>query len=208
MQSLLSQFYLWTKRLAKGRFSQHFIFLSFFLDACVFPFPTTVIFITVSLLITSRSYYNALISTVAMVTGSIVGYAIGHYLWLLPTGEFTNFALYLFHHVPGFTEVNYHYIQNLALKWGYSILLFSTILPVPYQFYSITAGVFDFNLILFILLTLFFQGSRFLLIAWLTIKYGEGVKTILKKNLKIILLLCLIIISLILIFSLFGFLSP
>ena len=207
MQNQLNQSSSWTKNLAKSRFSLMFIFASFFLDSCVFPFPTTVIFITASLINPSRSYINALIATVGMVTGSIVGYALGHYLWLLPDGNFTQLATYLFNHIPGFTVLNYHYMQSLLLKWGYSFLLFSVILPVPYQFYSISAGVFDFNIFVFIFLTLFFQGFRFFAFAWLTVRYGEGVKVIFRKNQKIIVIVSILIFLLILISLLYGFKS-
>ncbi len=207
MQSQLNQSSSWTKNLAKSQFSQLFIFLSFFLDACVFPFPTTVIFITVSLINPSKSYINALISTIGMVTGSLIGYSLGHYLWLLPDGNFTPIATYLFNHVPGFTELNYHHTQGLYLTWGHGLLLFSVILPVPYQFYSITAGVFDFNIFAFTFLTLLFQGARFLAIAWLTVKYGEGVKTLFRKNQKVIALICILLLLILLIFILLGFQS-
>ena len=207
MQSQSDQFSTWTNNLAKSRFSQLFIFLSFFLDAFVFPFPTTVIFITVSLISPSRSYINAVISTIGMVAGSIFGYALGHYLWLLPDGNFSPIATYLFNHVPGFTEVNYHQMQSLYLKWGYSLLLFSVILPVPYQFYSITAGVFDFNLLAFTFLTVLFQGARFVTIAWLTVKYGKGVKIIFNKNRKVIIVICVFLFLIILLSLIFGFRS-
>jgi len=123
-----------------------------------------------------------------MVLGAIIGYAIGHFLWLMPDGSFTQFAQYLFHHIPGFTEVNYQNAQNLYIKWSYSILLFSTILPIPYQILSITAGAFEFNIYAFALATLIFQGFRFFFLGWLIVRYGEGVRTIFKENLKIIAL--------------------
>ncbi|MEI7524953.1 MAG: hypothetical protein WCJ95_11520 [Mariniphaga sp.] len=201
MQNLLSRIYLWTKRIAISRFSLLFIFLSFLLDSCVFPFPTTVIFVTVSLLHPARSYFNALIATLGMVGGSLIGYTIGHFLWLLPDGNFTQLALYFFHHTPGFTDQSYHYTQNLFVTWGYSILLLSIILPVPYQFYAISAGVFDFNLAAFLFSTLFFQGFRFFLFAWLIVRYGEEVKPIIEKNLRIIALICIAIILVMFILS-------
>ena len=201
MQNLLSRIYLWTKRTAISRFSLLFIFLSFLLDSCVFPFPTTVIFVTVSLLHPARSYFNALIATLGMVGGSLIGYTIGHFLWLLPDGNFTQLALFFFHHTPGFTDQSYHYTQNLFVTWGYSILLLSIILPVPYQFYAISAGVFDFNLAAFLFSTLFFQGFRFFLFAWLIVRYGEEVKPIIEKNLRIIALICIAIILVMFILS-------
>jgi len=201
MQALLGQKFQWFIRLAKSRFSLMFIFFSFLLDACVFPFPTTVIFITVSLLYPERSYINAVSATLGMATGSVIGYAIGHYSWLLPDGNFTQLALYFFHHTPGFTDQGYHYIQGLFVTWGYSILLLSIFLPIPYQFYAISAGIFDFNIFAFLFSTLFFQGFRFFLFGWLIIRYGAGVKPIIEKNLKVISLICLAIIIIMFILS-------
>ena len=80
MQSLLGQTYAWTIKWSDGRFGLLVIFIFLFLDASIFPLPTTVIFITISLIQPSRSYYNTLIATAAMAIGSIVGYSIGHYL--------------------------------------------------------------------------------------------------------------------------------
>lgn len=199
MQSFLNQTFSWTKEWSKSRYSLLAIFLFLFFDASVFPLPTTVIFITVSLIHPSRSYYNALLASAGMVMGAIVGYSIGHYLWLLPDGNFTPFARYLFDHIPGFTEINYQNAQHLYLKWSYSILLFSTILPIPYQFFSITAGAFNFDIFAFAFATLVFQGFRFFILAWLIVKYGEGVKTIFQRNLKIIAIVSAILLFIIII---------
>jgi len=201
MQSLVSQTFSWTKKWSKSRYSLLVIFLFLFLDASVFPLPTTVAFITISLIHPLRSYYNALVAVTGMALGSILGYAIGHYLWLLPDGSFTQFANYFFNHIPGFTEAIYQNAQNLYLKWSYSILFFSIILPVPYQIISITAGVFNFNIVTFVLATILFQGFRFFLLGWLIIKYGEGAKIIFLKNLKIITIVSVILIGAIIVIT-------
>jgi len=194
MRSLISQTFLWTKKCSKSRYSLLVIFLFLFLDASLFPLPTTVIFITVSLIHPSQSYYNALVAVLGMVLGSILGYTIGHYLWLLPDGSYTQFAQYLFNHIPGFTEVNYQNAQSLYLKWSYSILLLTIIMPIPYQFISITAGVFNFDIFAFTSLTLIFQGFRFFLLGWLIIRYGEGAKIIFQRNLKVIAIVTTVLI--------------
>ena len=202
MKSLLNQTYAWALQLAKSRYNLLFIFLFFFLDASIFPFPTTIIFITISLLHPSQSYYNAALAAIGMTTGSLVGYAFGNYMWLLPNGEFTAFAQYLFLHVPGLTIVNYHVIQSLYLKWGYSLLCFSTIVPLPYQFFSIAAGVFKFNIYTFTLVTLLVQSIRFFIVAWLILKYGEGVRAIFQKNLKFIAASALFILFILFLYNL------
>lgn len=194
MQSFVNQSSSWTKKWSKSRFSLLVIFMFLFLDASIFPLPTTIAFITISLIHPSRSYYNALFALVGMVLGSIAGYAIGHYLWLLPDGTFTQFAHYLFNHIPGFTEVNYQNAQHLYLNWSYSILFLSILMPIPYQFISISTGVFDYDIFTFVILTIIFQGFRFFLLAWLIITYGEGAKIIFQRNLKIIALVTVLLV--------------
>ncbi len=204
MRNLLTQTFLWTKKWTKGPYGLLAVFMSLFLDASVFPLPTTVVFITVSLIHPSRSYYNALVAVTGMALGAIAGYMIGHFLWLLPDGSYTQFAHYLFNHIPGFTEVNYLNVQNLYIKWSYIILLFSVILPLPYQVLSITAGAFGFNIFTFILLTFVFQGLRFFFLAWLIVRYGERVSAIFQKNLKVIALITVIILFIIIIATKIG----
>ncbi len=201
MRSLLAQTFLWTKKWSKSRYGGLVIFVFLFLDASLFPLPTTVIFITVSLIHPLRSNYNALMAVIGMALGAIVGYSVGHFLWLLPDGSFTEFAQYLFNHIPGFTEVNYQNAQNLYVKWSYTILLFSTIIPIPYQILSITAGAFEIDIFAFILATLVFQGVRFFFLAWLIVRYGERVRIMFKENLKVIALVSALILFIIIFVS-------
>lgn len=186
MRSLFKQSFDWAHKWSKSRYGQLALFVFLFSDASFFPLPTTIIFITISLLYPLRSNYNALIATTAMVSGSIAGYGIGHYLWLSSEGGYTVIAQYFFNHIPGFTVDLYHNAQAIYSKWSYIILFFAIILPIPYQVYSISAGAFDVNFVMFGFSTLLFQGLRFFGLAYLVIKFGEGVKTLFQKNLKII----------------------
>lgn len=186
MKSLLKQTYDWTLKWSKSRYSMLALFVFLFSDASFFPLPTTVIFITISLLYPLRSNFNAIVATIAMVLGSLAGYGIGHYLWLSSEGGYTAIAQYFFNHIPGFTIDLYHEAQALYSKWSYGILFAAIILPIPYQFYSISAGAFDSNFLIFGFSTLVFQGLRFFGLAYLVIRFGEEVKTMFQKNLKII----------------------
>lgn len=186
MRSLVKQTYDWTLKWSKSRYSVLALFVFLFSDASFFPLPTTIIFITMSLLYPMRTNFNALIATIAMVSGATVGYGIGHFLWLSSDGGYTVIAQYFFNHIPGFTIDLYHNAQALYSKWSYGILLAAIVLPIPYQFYSISAGAFDSNFFMFGLSTLLFQGLRFFGLAYLVVRFGEGVKSIFQKNLKII----------------------
>ena len=193
MKSLLKRTYDWTLKWSKTRYSLLALFLFIFIDASFFPLPTTIIFITLSLLYPLRANFNAIIATLAMGSGAIAGYFIGHYLWLSPDGGYTSIAKFFFNHIPGFTIEQYQNLRNLYMDWSYTIFLSAIILPVPYLVYSITAGAFDINVLIFGLSTLFFQGLRFFLLAILVITFGEGVKLIFHKNLRIIAVSTLIL---------------
>jgi membrane protein YqaA with SNARE-associated domain len=193
MRGLLKQTYDWTLKWSKSRYSVLALFVFLFSDASIFPLPTTVIFITMSLLYPLRSKYNALIATIAMVCGATVGYCIGHYLWLSSEGGYTVIAQYFFNHIPGFTVDLYHNAQALYSKWSYGILFAAIVLPIPYQFYSISAGAFDSNFFMFGFTTLLFQGLRFFGLAYLIARFGEDVKTMFQKNLKIIAVSTLVV---------------
>jgi len=162
------------------------MFILVFIDGAVFPFPTTLIFITLSLFYPQRSNYNAVVATLAMSLGGILGYCIGYYQWLTPGGDFTPVAQFFFNHVPGFDIKLYQYISDLYNKWSYGIFFSAIFLPIPFQIYSISAGAFDVNVIIFGLTTFLFQGSRFFVLAFLVIKFGEGVKLIIQRHLKIV----------------------
>jgi membrane protein YqaA with SNARE-associated domain len=186
MRSLFKQSFDWAHKWSKSRYSQLVLFVFLFSDASFFPLPTTIIFITISLLYPLRSKYNAVIATIAMVSGAVAGYGIGHYLWLNSEGGYTVIAQYFFTHIPGFTIDLYHNAQALYSKWSYGILFAAIILPIPYQFYSISAGAFDANILMFGFSTLLFQGLRFFGLAYLIDRFGEEVKIMFQKNLKII----------------------
>ena len=186
MRSLFKQSFDWAYKWSKSRYSQLVLFVFLFSDASFFPLPTTIIFITISLLYPLRSNYNAVIATLAMVSGATVGYGIGHFLWLSSEGGYTVIAQYFFNHIPGFTVDLYHNAQALYSKWSFGILFAAIVLPIPYQFYSISAGAFDSNFLMFGFSTLLFQGLRFFGLAFLVTKFGEGVKSMFQKNLKII----------------------
>lgn len=182
MRSLLKQTYDWTLKLTKSRYSVLALFMFLFIDASFFPLPTTVIFITMSLLYPLRTNFNALVATLGMMAGSIVGYSIGHFLWIGAGGGFTDLAQYFFNHIPGFTADHYQSARELYIKWSYGILFSAIILPVPYQVYSVSAGAFDYNLLMFEMSTLIFQGLRFFLLAFLIIRFGKESKYYFKEN--------------------------
>ena len=109
-----------------------------------------------------------------MVIGGLLGYSIGYFIWLTPGGDFTSLARFFFDHIPGFDVNLYQYISDLYNQWSYGIFFSAIFLPIPFQIYSITAGAFDVNVIIFGITTFLFQGIRFFCISFTCNKVWRG----------------------------------
>ena len=171
------------------------LFICAFADASFLPLPTPMFFMALTLLNITKAYKYALFGTLGTLTGAIAGYAIGHFAWFDAHGEFTGLARFVFENIPGFTETVYQSIHIHFTKWGLGILFLAPLIPVPYKLFSISAGAFDMNIVLFSLGTLFGQGLRFYFLAFLIIKLGPGIKKLFEFNKKPIAILATVSIA-------------
>lgn len=176
----------WRVSLVDIKWGSWALFLSAFADASFLPLPVTVFFMALVLMNITKAYKYALLATLGTLSGGFAGYAIGHFAWLNQGGEFTPFAHYLLNHIPGFTVQFYNKIQLLYARWDFWILFMSAGIPLPFKIFSISAGVFDINLLLFGATTLISHGIRFFLLAFLSIKLGPEIKRLLAVRLKYI----------------------
>lgn len=180
------------------------LFLSAFADASFFTLPVVTFFTALTLSNISKSRNYIIIATTGTVVGALAGYFIGHYAFINHHDEFTKFAQFMFAHIPGFSADQYDELRVMYDRWDVGIIFMSVLTPIPYKYFSFTAGMFDLSLLSFIPATILSQASRFLLIAILFRLYGEKIKAILTHNLKpITITLTVSIIMAILLFKVF-----
>ena len=144
-----------------------------FADASILPMPTSTYFSLLTLLNPSKSFKYILIAMLGIMSGALAGYFIGHLAWLNPNGEVTGIVQFLLNNIPGFSRDGYNQIQFLYEKWDFWILLVAAFLPLPYGIFSISAGLFDINIFIFILVTVIGQGIRFIFLALISGKLGN-----------------------------------
>jgi len=166
----------WFLHWATTKWSGWAMYFCAFADASFLPLPTPLFFLTLVLLNITRAYRYALIATVGTMMGAIAGYSIGHFAWLNVNGEFTHLAHFVFDNIPGFSEVSYNKIQLQFANWDFWILFVASLMPVPYKIFSISAGVFDINILMVCLATLISQGTKYYFLAFMAIKTGHRVK--------------------------------
>ncbi len=134
-----------------------------------------------------RSYYFALVATVASVLGGITGYFIGAALWasigqflvsmILGQQAFDNAVAY-------FTDYQH---------WTVLIAGFT---PVPYKAVTLGAGFCKLPLVPFIVNSLISRGARFFLIAGIIAIWGKQMKEYIDRYFNILAVAFVILVGL------------
>ncbi len=177
----LRRIYDWMLGWADSRWSATALFIFAFAESSFFPIPPDVLLIALCLGIPKRSFRYAAICTIASVMGAMAGYALGHYLWVTPAGEFTVIADFFFNVIPGFTVDQYEAIRGLYQQYNFWIVFTAGFTPLPYKLITITGGVFQINFVMFLVASIISRGMRFFMVSWLLWRFGTPMKAFIDK---------------------------
>ena len=169
---MLKRVYDWCIAAADKPYALWILAAVSFAESSFFPIPPDVVLIPMMLANPRRAWWLAGLCTVASVIGGLVGYAIGYFLFATVGSWLIN----LYGLQSGFQE-----FQQKYAEWGAWIILAKGVTPIPYKLVTITSGVAQFPLGLFILSSIVSRGLRFFLIAVLMRVYGEKVRYYLEK---------------------------
>jgi membrane protein YqaA with SNARE-associated domain len=151
-----------------------------FAESSFFPVPPDVMLIPMSLARPARAWLYASVCTAASVVGGVLGYAIGALLYD-SLGQWLINLYGLGDKVEAFRA---GYAENGA--W---IILLKGLTPIPYKLVTITSGFADFNIWLFVVLSVIARGGRFFFVAILLNRYGEWIRVRIEKHLGLWVLL-------------------
>jgi membrane protein YqaA with SNARE-associated domain len=180
--------YNWVLKWADTPYGPIALFILAFSESVFFPIPPDVLLIALALGSIGKSFRFALICTIGSVSGAFVGYAIGHFAWISASGEFTGFASYFFNNIPGFTVSLFNSIKVLFNEWDFWVIFTAGFTPIPYKMFTVTAGVFDMNLVMFFIASVVSRGARFFLVAFLIWRFGPSIKQFLEKYFNVVAL--------------------
>lgn len=174
---MLRRTYEWVLSWAHRPHGAIALFLLAFAESSFFPIPPDVLLIALALSIPARAFYFAFLSSLGSVLGGMLGYGIGLYFMELVGYNIINFY--------GLTE-KYDYIQTLYRDydaWAVGIAGFT---PIPYKAFTITAGAFEINFLVFVGASLVSRSLRFFIVAFLIYKYGSPIKGFIDKYFNIL----------------------
>lgn len=159
------------------------LFIALF-EASWFPLPPDVLLIALCLGATKRSFRFATLCLVGSVLGAMLGYGIGHFLWITPAGDPTAIANFFYDHV--FSIESFQNVGNLYDRFNFWIVFTAGFTPLPFKLFTIAGGMFNINFPMFIIASIVSRGMRFFLIAWLIWKFGAPIKSFIDKYFNIL----------------------
>ena len=171
---MLRRLYEWCLAAADKPYAPWLMGAISFAESSFFPIPPDTLQIPMSLARPERAWFYASLCTVCSVTGGVLGYAIGAYLydsvghWLI--------SLY------GYGDKVEAFREAYA-RWGTLIILVKGVTPIPYKIVTITSGFAGYDLGLFILFSFIARGVRFYFSAFLLNRYGVRVRAAIEKHL-------------------------
>ena len=148
-----------------------------FIESSFFPVPPDVMIVPMVIAKKQHFIKIALIATIFSVLGGLFGYLIG-YIFFNEIG-FKIFQFYGFENVNVLKEM--FSTKEGIFSW-FGLLFVAGFTPLPFKILTITSGFIHYNIFVFILTCVFTRGLRFLLVAFLTNKFGSKIGPFLEKK--------------------------
>ncbi|MDB5653085.1 MAG: rane protein-like [Tardiphaga sp.] len=145
-----------------------------FAESSFFPIPPDVMLIPMSLARPQKAWFYAALCTVTSVLGGVVGYAIGALLYDSVGHWVINFY--------GYGDKVEAFRAGYA-EYGAWIILLKGLTPIPFKLVTITSGFANYNIWMFIGLSLIARGGRFFIVAILLNRYGVWIRETIEKRL-------------------------
>ena len=116
-------------------------------------------------------------ATLASVAGGLAGYAIGALLFESVGRPLLDFYGY---------GAEFEDFQGRYQEWGAWIVAGAGLTPFPYKVITITSGVMDLDLAVFMIASVLSRGARFFLVAGLLWYFGPPIRRFIEENLAIL----------------------
>jgi len=171
---MLRRIYDWCIDAAHKPYALWILGIVSFAESSFFPVPPDVMLIPMSLARPQKAWLYAGICTLTSVAGGVVGYLIGALLydsvghWLI---QFYGYGDKVEAFRAGYAE------------YGAWIILLKGLTPIPYKLVTITSGFANYNIWMFIGLSLIARGGRFFIVAILLNRYGVWIRETIEKRL-------------------------
>ncbi len=168
---IVRRLYDWVLHWAETPYGVPALFLLAVAESSFFPVPPDVLLIALSLSLRKRAFYYAGVCTVGSVIGGALGFFIGMKFWSIGQGI-------LFHYVSKETfDMVRTYFRDYE-AWAIAIAGFT---PIPYKVFTISAGFFQVDFSVFMVVSFLSRGARFFLVGGLIYLFGKHIRNFIDR---------------------------
>lgn len=169
---MLSRLYGWILHWAKTPYGTWALFILAFSESSFFPIPPDVLLIALSVVLPRKSLRYALVCSVGSILGGCFGYLIG-WQFMATVGD----AIIRFY---GLID-KYEYIQQLYLLYDAWVVGIAGFTPIPYKVFTITAGAFRINFVVFLVASAVSRSARFFIVGGLIYLFGPKIESFIER---------------------------
>ncbi|MCU0667042.1 MAG: DedA family protein [Patescibacteria group bacterium] len=183
----IRQVYGWMVGFAETKNAERALAGFSFVESSFFPIPPDPLLIAITTVNPKKWVRFATICTIFSVIGGLFGYLIGMLLfesvgqWVIST----------YHLESEFASLKESFSTN-----GFLAIFAAAFTPIPYKLITISAGVVQLNIIVFIVASIIGRGGRFFLVAFLMHKLGAKYKDQIEQYIDVLSLAFLALIIL------------
>jgi membrane protein YqaA with SNARE-associated domain len=164
---VLRRLYDWVLRWAETPYGTWALFFLAFCESSFFPIPPDVLLIALSLALPRKALKYALVCSAGSLLGGCFGYFIG-WQFMATLGD----PIIRFY---GLTE-KFEYIRALYRQYDAWAVGIAGLTPIPYKVFTITAGAFRINFIVFLIASAVSRSARFFAVAGLIYLFGPKIQ--------------------------------
>ena len=174
---MLRRLYDWVLHWAETPYGAWALFALAFCESSFFPIPPDILLIALAVGMPKKSLRYALICSAGSVLGGCLGYLIG---WQFMAGVGNRIIEF------------YDLTDKIALiadmfrqydAWAIGIAGFT---PIPYKVFTISAGMFEINFMVFFLASAVSRSARFFIVGGLIYIFGPAIQAFIDRYFNIL----------------------
>jgi membrane protein YqaA with SNARE-associated domain len=169
---VLRRLYDWVRHWAETPQGTWALFILAFCESSFFPIPPDVLLIALAVSLPKKSFRYAAVCSAGSVLGAVLGYLIGWQFMDLVGKSIISFY--------GLTE-KVAQIQSLYQQYDAWAIGIAGFTPIPYKLFTISAGMFEVDFVVFILASMVSRAARFFLVAAFIYVLGPRIQSFIDR---------------------------
>jgi membrane protein YqaA with SNARE-associated domain len=197
---MFNELYQKSLELAAHKSSKVFLAIISFVESSFFPIPPDVMI--VPMVIAKKNDYLKIfiIATIFSTLGGVLGYFIGLYFF-----DFGMSVVSFYDYEDKVLNLKDSLTSGTGFYIWLATLFLAGFTPLPFKVFTITSGMINFNLFIFLIICFFSRGLRFFIVSYLSFRLGDTFNAFMKT--KVAMWSTILGIVIVLIFSVIYFIT-